>query len=140
MSRRLVLAAIAAIALAFAGQRLMPDDGGKAGQGSGAPLAEVTVPVLSGVALEGKALFDAHCASCHGENAAGRDGSGPPLIHPIYRPGHHGDASFILAARNGVIAHHWTFGNMPPVEGVDDAQVGRIVAYVRTLQQANGVR
>jgi len=102
-------------------------------------LVNVTVPALSGVAAEGKSLFDANCATCHGENAAGKDGYGPPLIHPIYRPGHHADASFYMAAQNGARSHHWTFGDMPPVEGVDRSDIGKIIAYVRTLQQANGI-
>ena len=139
MNNRIVLAAIAAIALALLGLRLFLDDGSRQAPGSGAALADVTVPPLTGAALEGKAVFDANCAACHGENAAGRDGSGPPLVHPIYRPGHHADASFILAARNGVISHHWRFGNMPPVPEVTDDEVKKVLAYVRTLQRANGI-
>ncbi|MAW88066.1 MAG: cytochrome C [Phyllobacteriaceae bacterium] len=139
MRRRIILAAIAAVALAVIGLRLLPDDGNRDTSGSGAALADVTVPPLTGAALEGKAVFDAHCAACHGENAAGRDGAGPPLVHTIYRPAHHADASFILAARNGVIAHHWSFGNMPPVPQVNDEEVARVIAYVRRLQEANGI-
>ena len=45
----------------------------------------------------------------------------------------------VLAARRGVRAHHWGFGDMPPVEGVTDADIAAIIAYVRTLQKANGV-
>lgn len=106
---------------------------------SGSPLVSVTVPALSETAEAGKAVFDAKCAECHGANAAGQDGIAPPLVHKIYEPGHHGDASFHLAARNGVRAHHWPFGNMPPVEGIDDVEIERIVTYVRELQRANGI-
>jgi hypothetical protein len=38
-----------------------------------------------------------------------------------------------------VRAHHWRFGNMPPVDGVNRAEVEKIVAYVRALQRANGI-
>jgi len=106
---------------------------------SGLPLVSVTVPALSETAEAGKAVYDAKCAECHGDNAAGRDGMAPPLVHKIYEPGHHGDAAFYLAARNGVRAHHWPFGDMPPVEGIEDAQIERIVTYVRELQRANGI-
>jgi mono/diheme cytochrome c family protein len=99
----------------------------------------VTVPELSETANEGEAAFNRLCASCHGRNAAGQDGVAPPLIHKIYEPGHHGDASFLLAARNGVRAHHWPFGNMPPVEGITDPEIAEIVVYVRELQRANGI-
>ena len=106
---------------------------------TGAPLAQVKVPALSGIAAEGKIAFEANCATCHGVNAAGQDGVAPPLVHKIYEPNHHGDASFLLAAKNGVRAHHWRFGNMPPVKSVNEQEVDKIVAYVRALQKANGI-
>jgi mono/diheme cytochrome c family protein len=108
---------------------------------AGAPLAEVTLPAeLSAQARLGETYFNAVCASCHGTNAAGKDGVAPPLVHRIYEPGHHGDMAFVLAARNGIKAHHWPFGNMPPVEQrLTDGELGAIVAYVRELQRANGI-
>jgi cytochrome c2 len=87
----------------------------------------------------GKRGFDAVCAACHGTNAQGREGAGPPLVHKIYEPSHHGDMAFVMAAQNGVRSHHWTFGNMPPVAGVTNADVLNIVAYVRALQRENGI-
>ena len=106
----------------------------------GSPMVEVQVPeTLSGQAQIGQRGFEGLCAQCHGENAAGRQGIGPPLVHRIYEPSHHADAAFLLAAQNGVRAHHWNFGNMPPVEGVTRADVIAITAYVRELQRANGI-
>ncbi len=102
-------------------------------------MAQVTVPELEGDELIGARVFAAKCAACHGENAAGQQGIAPPLVHKIYEPSHHGDAAFLLAARIGVRAHHWRFGSMPPVEGLNDAEIGMIVAYVRALQRANGI-
>ena len=87
----------------------------------------------------GRRAFDAACASCHGTNAQGRQNIAPPLVHKIYEPSHHGDAAFILAAQNGVRAHHWRFGDMPPVQGVTRAEVMDIVAYVRALQRENDI-
>lgn len=103
------------------------------------PLVEVTVPPLAPIQKQGRTAFEENCAACHGENAAGRDGSGPPLIHRIYEPNHHGDQAFFLAAKNGVRQHHWRFGNMPPVDGIEDKEIEHIVAYVRRLQKANGI-
>lgn len=106
----------------------------------GAPMVEVLLPdTLSPQAAIGQRGFEAICADCHGENAAGRNGVGPPLVHRIYEPSHHADAAFLLAAQNGVRAHHWNFGNMPAVEGVTRADVMAITAYVRELQRANGI-
>jgi mono/diheme cytochrome c family protein len=87
---------------------------------------------------EGERLFEQSCARCHGRQAVGTD-TGPPLIHIVYEPNHHGDVAFQRAAKFGVPAHHWTFGNMPPVPEVDEAAVERITAYVRWLQRAAGI-
>lgn len=105
----------------------------------GAQMMQVAVPVLDGVAATGARSFAAKCAVCHGENAAGTAGKAPPLIHKVYQPSHHGDYAFYLAAQNGVRAHHWRFGNMPPLKNVTRAEVTAIIAYVRALQQANGI-
>ncbi len=86
----------------------------------------------------GEQLFAVNCAGCHGANAAGSD-KGPTLISPIYRPGHHGDAAFQRAVREGVPAHHWFFGDMPPVPSVSEEQVSEIIEYVRALQRASGI-
>jgi mono/diheme cytochrome c family protein len=106
----------------------------------GAAIVQVKAPADPGpLARMGQRAFEAKCASCHGENAAGRNGIAPPLVHPYYRPGHHGDAAFLMAAKNGVRAHHWPFGDMPPVSGVTAADVKAIVVYIRGLQQENGI-
>jgi cytochrome c len=100
---------------------------------------EIAVAGLSAHATKGKPIYEANCSLCHGQNGSGTD-KGPPFIHKIYEPSHHGDASFQQAARSGVRAHHWPFGNMPPVPNVTKKDVKLIVAYVRELQRANGIR
>ncbi len=109
--------------------------------GGGLPIASVSLPgTLSAQAELGQKIYEANCAACHGLNAAGQEGIAPPLVHVIYEPGHHGDESFQRAVALGVRAHHWRFGDMPPVEGLSRRDVAAIVAYVRELQQANGIR
>jgi mono/diheme cytochrome c family protein len=100
--------------------------------------AGLVVPTLNPEQQAGAALFAENCATCHGDSASGSD-RGPPLVHRIYEPSHHADIAFLMAARNGARAHHWQFGDMPPVEGVTDEDVAQIVAYVRALQRANGI-
>ncbi len=108
---------------------------------SGPPIVSVNVPdALSARAEIGRKIYDANCAACHGPNAAGQDGIAPPLVHVFYEPGHHGDESFQRAVAHGVRAHHWRFGDMPPVEGLTRRDVATIVAYVRELQRANGIQ
>lgn len=99
---------------------------------------DVTVPELSRVASGGKTAFDANCAQCHGDNAAGSE-NGPPLVHDIYNPGHHGDAAFHAAAKRGVRQHHWPYGNMPAQPQLTDEEITAIIRYVRELQLANGI-
>ncbi len=113
---------------------------GGGGSSLGTGRMDVKIPAsFSAVAMEGKELFDENCAACHGDNASGTD-QGPSLVQNIYRPGHHSNQAFVLAALTGVRAHHWPFGNMPKQPQVTQAQVLRITQYIRELQRANGVQ
>lgn len=86
----------------------------------------------------GEESFNQRCLSCHGTRGAGSD-VGPPLVHRVYRPAHHGDAAFRLAISRGVRAHHWTFGDMPAVPDVPPAEVDALVEYLRWLQRQVGI-
>jgi cytochrome c2 len=105
---------------------------------SGPDGEEVVIPVLSASGARGQVAFGRYCASCHGRAADGTD-KGPPLIHQFYRPGHHGDASFVAATRRGAKGHHWRFGDMKPVEGVSDGDLADLIGFVREVQHANGL-
>ena len=87
----------------------------------------------------GETTFNANCSVCHGKQAAGTD-HGPPLVHKVYEPNHHGDQAFQRAAANGVNAHHWQFGNMPKIDAVKPDDVDQIVKYVRWLQRQAGIQ
>ena len=136
---------VLAVMVGLAGHYMFGGSGRKAGTEAqtgpeGAPLVEIALPAaLSTEAQAGKQLYDSKCASCHGPNAVGQKEVAPPLVHIVYEPGHHGDESFQRAVAIGVRAHHWRFGNMPPVEGLSRGEVARIVAYIRELQRANGI-
>ncbi len=86
----------------------------------------------------GEQKFVAKCLPCHGAGGVGTK-QGPPLVHRIYEPNHHGDAAFQRAAANGVKAHHWEFGDMPKVDGVTPEEVDQIVKYIRWLQKQAGI-
>lgn len=105
----------------------------------GSPLVAVVVPDLGAAERVGEAVYDAKCGSCHGDDASGQDGVAPPLVHRIYEPSHHGDRAFLVAAQLGARAHHWRFGDMPPVDGITETEIASVVAYVRALQRANGI-
>lgn len=101
-------------------------------------LARIELPTTPAEHRTGDSLFAANCASCHGESARGTE-QGPPLLHIIYEPSHHSDASFVLAAQRGVAAHHWRFGDMPPQPQVDSASLRKIIDYVRWAQRQVGI-
>lgn len=87
---------------------------------------------------KGEAVFIANCARCHGAKGIGTD-KGPPLVHKIYEPNHHGDISFYWAVERGTKAHHWSYGDMPKVEGVSKADTGNIIYYIRAIQKEAGI-
>lgn len=92
----------------------------------------------SGADSTGAELYQQSCASCHGTDLGGTS-VGPPHLSQVYAPDHHPDASFRAAIKQGSAAHHWEFGDMPPVEGLDDDEIKLIIAYVREQQEAHGL-
>ena len=106
--------------------------------GALADTPDIVMPELSAEAAAGQTAFAQHCAACHGEVGDGSD-NGPPLIHRVYRPGHHADFAFLRALRYGSRAHHWRFGNMPPMPEVSDDEAAAIISFVRAVQRANGI-
>jgi cytochrome c5 len=96
---------------------------------------DVQIPFELG---KGQMLYEKYCSSCHGAQLSGSD-KGPPLIHPLYKPSHHGDRAFYHAALQGSQQHHWEFGNMPPVEGMTAKKMDSVVPFVRYYQKQKGL-
>ncbi len=109
------------------------------GSGPGDETVSVVVPTLSPTAVQGKQTFERVCLRCHGENVGGSI-KGPPLIHPNYKPNHHADGAFRVAIAQGVRQHHWKFGPMPAQPDVKSKEIRPLIAYIREMQRANGVR
>ena len=120
--RALIWAVSAAIVLAACGS-----------PGDGTDVAAQDEQLVS----RGEATFAASCAACHGTDLRGT-GQGPSLLSEVYVPSHHADISFLLAVQRGVPAHHWRFGDMPPIEGLTEEDVAAIVAFVRETQRIEG--
>ena len=133
-----VVVALAAVTYQIVQNRSpQPSKDGKAG----AALVEITLPdTLSETSQIGKRVYEAKCVACHAPNAVGQAGVAPPLIHKYYEPNHHGDEAFQRAAALGVRAHHWPFGDMPPVKDISRADVVYIISYIREIQRANGIK
>lgn len=132
LSILIALALTALIATAFAASQTVTGTEGN-------PIVSDVSPLPIMAQSEGRLLFEKNCAACHGKLADGHDGKGPPLVHPYYRRNHHSDAAFYRAAQMGVQAHHWPFGNMPAQPQVSRDEVTKIIAYLRALQNANGI-
>jgi len=123
----LILAGVAVVATVIAiAVTATPDD------------AATTANRDPAMVAEGAALFAANCAVCHGTDLMGT-ATGPPLLHQYYAPNHHDDEAFQRAAAFGVVAHHWTFGDMAPLPHLTREDVTKIVAFVRTEQEAAGI-
>jgi putative heme-binding domain-containing protein len=80
---------------------------------------------------QGRTLFLAHCARCHGASGAG--GEGPPLDVPVLRRAAD-DAALSAVIRDGVAA-----GGMPGFWQLNEREVTRVAAYVRSLASVERV-
>ena len=89
--RRITLALTAALGL---GALLVAGCGGE-GKDDGA-----TGDTSAGAPEAGAVLYAEHCATCHGADLRGTD-MGPSHLSRVYEPGHHSDAAFVSAIRNG---------------------------------------
>lgn len=106
--------------------------------GCSATAPEAGDPRASADLAQGRAQYEIACAACHGVAGAGTS-VGPPLVHPLYNPGHHRDSAFRRAIAQGVTAHHWPYGDMPPVPRIPPDEAQAIIRYVRALQRAAGI-
>ncbi|WP_419853663.1 c-type cytochrome [Candidatus Poriferisodalis sp.] len=111
---------------------------------SAAPAPTVTsdppAPPTTAAALaipDGAAVYQQYCAECHGADLRGTD-KGPSQLSIIYEPNHHGDYAYRVAIRDGVREHHWWFGDMPPVEGITDLEIEKVISFVRSEQERLG--
>jgi cytochrome c2 len=120
---------------------LLPIVGGilLAAAAAGAQAAADEAPKVPFRLAMGMKSLQSMCAQCHGNWGHGTE-PGPPLMHPIDRPSHHGDQSFYRAVLRGAKAHHWNFGDMAAVPGATRQDVERILPFVRWLQAENGIR
>ena len=98
-----------------------------------------TQPEPTTYSYSGEESFQNRCAVCHGQLADGT-ATGPPLVNRLYEIGHHPNFSFHNAVNKGVIAHHWNFGDMPPIPNVPPEEIDAIICHVRDLQRAEGIQ
>ena len=78
-------------------------------------------------ATEGKAVFTAKCASCHGPNGEGKDAIAKMMKVEMKPLGSQSDDDIKQAVTQGK-------GKMKPIAGLTDQQVSDVIAYVKTLK------
>jgi mono/diheme cytochrome c family protein len=83
--------------------------------------------------VDGRALWAANCAVCHGPTGQGTD-QAPSLREARYRPEQLSDADVADSIRNGVPDPQSEYGPMPAFRQFDDPQVEALVEVVRELQ------
>ena len=104
----------------------------------GSEATNETTPAADGSReRDGATVYADACASCHGADLGGTD-KGPSMLSIVYEPNHHSDESFRRAIAVGSPEHHWTFGDMKPVEGLTAAEVTGVIEFVRSEQQRLG--
>lgn len=104
----------------------------------GRPVEDIDPGPVPPALAAGERTYRSFCLGCHGPRGIGTE-HGPPLMHQYYVPAHHADEAFRLAVRFGVRPHHWHFGPMPPLPGLDDQAVSGVIGYIRWLQRRRGI-
>jgi mono/diheme cytochrome c family protein len=84
-------------------------------------------------AKAGKAIFEKHCAVCHGPNGEGKEAIAkmykvtmPPLGSKLVQA--KSDADIKKVVTDG-------YGKMKPVKGLSATELADLVAYIRTLKK-----
>lgn len=108
----------------------------------GAPAGQQTAGGPADALSDGKRLYEANCANCHGPHAQGavkagteisiiaeRGGKQPPDLTDGAWDHGSSDAEIFTVVKQGI-----PLGMMPPYEGrLSDAEIRNVVAYVRSL-------
>jgi mono/diheme cytochrome c family protein len=107
-------------------------------------IASLTIPhALSQVSSEGRALYVANCASCHGQNLEGQpdwmrrlpNGRLPAPPHDeTGHTWHHSDRQLLTIVRDGIAAISPGYeSDMPAFAGVlTEAQITEILDYIKS--------
>ncbi len=98
-------------------------------------IAIVAGPAAGQSEDEGRALYDQYCSACHQPGGTGLPGAFPPLAG---NPAVADTAHVRDVITNGLSGPITVFGEtydgvMPPVTGLDAAQIDAVIAYIQSL-------
>lgn len=82
----------------------------------------------AGAIAQGRSSFRAHCAQCHGENAAGSDRAPALTTARVQHQATEGDLHWLLVNRNKE-------RGMPSWAKLGDLQIWQVIGYVRSLRR-----
>jgi mono/diheme cytochrome c family protein len=101
----------------------------KPGEGSNTPVTQMEEARL----LEGKAVYDAHCATCHMADGSGAPPMNPPLIKTSFVLGEPDQLIvIILNGMKGVEVDGERYRNvMPGLPYLTDQEIADVLTYVR---------
>ena len=109
--------------------------------GAGArPAGGAAVAKSAGDPAKGQALFVQTCSACHGPDAKGLPGLGKDMTTSAFIKGQTDPqlVDFVKKGRPASDPANTTKVDMPPKGGnpaMTDAQIGDVVAYIRSLQR-----
>jgi cytochrome c6 len=93
----------------------------------------LAAPPAAGNAKAGKAVFEKHCAICHGSNGEGKEAIAkmykvtmPPLGSKQVQAKSDAELKKVVCEGSG---------KMKPVKGLSAAELSDLVAYIRTLKK-----
>ena len=102
--------------------------------------ATPTIPELTPLAQHGRVVISEKCADCHGVDGTGGSRNGPPMLHPMYRDEIFPDFVFKRSVREGKREKNWRFGPMPAMPDLSDKDIDGVIAFVREVHTATGVK
>lgn len=90
-------------------------------------------PAQQGDAKAGKAVYDKHCATCHGTDGTAKE----PIARMLKVEIRHLGSKEVQARSDEDIRKIIVEGNgkMRPQQGLDEKSIGNVIAHVRTLAQ-----
>lgn len=95
------------------------------------PPALAGLPAAAGNAKTGKAVYEKHCAVCHGPNGEGKEAIAK--MYKVTMPAFSSKA--VQSKSDAEIKKVVTegYGKMKPMKGLSPTEISDLVAYIRTL-------
>ena len=88
---------------------------------------------------KGRSIFNSTCATCHSVSLQGGS-MAPSMLQAAFAPAQLPDSAISQAIQNGVNDNRFGKGPMPAQPSVHPKDIPAVIAYIRWVQQANGIK